>query len=123
TLRVRAALFPYDPAHQTFLNVYEHGELQTQAILERDHAVFEYFAGTRHGAVAVARRFVPAGLHHIVVGPDHLLFLFGLLLLGGSLRQLALVVTAFTLAHSVTLSLARSEEHTSELQSRLHLVC
>jgi hydrogenase/urease accessory protein HupE len=106
SLRVQAALFPYDPAHQTFLNVYEQGELQTQAILERDRASFEYFAGTRHGALAVVRRFVLAGLHHIVVGPDHLLFLFGLLLLGGALRQLALMVTAFTLAHSLTLSLA-----------------
>jgi hydrogenase/urease accessory protein HupE len=86
--------------------VYERGALQTQAILERDHAEFEYFAGTRHGALAVARRFVPAGLRHILIGPDHLLFLVGLLLLGGSIRQLAFVVTAFTLAHSLTLSLA-----------------
>src|SRR5206468_4174058 len=36
-LRVRAALFPYDPAHQTFLNVYERGALQSQFILDRDH--------------------------------------------------------------------------------------
>jgi hydrogenase/urease accessory protein HupE len=56
--------------------------------------------------MAVARKFVASGIHHILIGPDHLLFLVGLLLLGGSLRQLALVVTAFTLAHSVTLSLA-----------------
>jgi hypothetical protein len=35
-----------------------------------------------------------------------LLFLVGLLLLGGSMRRLAVVVTAFTVAHSVTLSLA-----------------
>src|SRR4029078_1069828 len=45
-------------------------------------------------------------MHHILIGPDHLLFLVGLLLLGGSIRKLALVVTAFTLAHSVTLSVA-----------------
>jgi hypothetical protein len=45
-------------------------------------------------------------MHHILIGPDHLLFLVGLLLLGGSLRQLAMVVTAFTVAHSITLSLA-----------------
>ncbi|HYM24400.1 MAG TPA: HupE/UreJ family protein, partial [Vicinamibacterales bacterium] len=38
--------------------------------------------------------------------PDHLLFLVGLLLLGGTIRQLAVVVTAFTIAHSITLSLA-----------------
>jgi hydrogenase/urease accessory protein HupE len=105
-LRVRAALFPYDPAHQTFLNVYERGMLQRQAILDRDHGAMEYFAGTGQGALAVARRFLPAGVHHILSGPDHLLFLVGLLLLGGSVRQLAWVVTAFTVAHSLTLSMA-----------------
>ncbi|PYQ44190.1 MAG: hypothetical protein DMF77_07725 [Acidobacteria bacterium] len=103
-LRVRAALFPYDPAHQTFVNVYERGALQSQAILDRDHDAMEYFAGTRQGALAVVRRFLPAGVHHILIGPDHLLFLVGLLLLGGSFRQLAWVVTAFTVAHSLTLS-------------------
>ena len=105
-VRVRAALFPYDPKHQTFLNVYDQGALQAQAILDVEHAAFEYFAGSRQGVLAVVRRFVPAGIHHILIGPDHLLFLVGLLLLGGSLRQLALVVTAFTLAHSLTLTLA-----------------
>jgi hydrogenase/urease accessory protein HupE len=105
-VRVRTVMFPYDPKHQTFLNVYEQGALKAQAILDRDHAAFEYFAGTRQGALAVAARFLPAGIHHILIGPDHLLFLVGLLLLGGSIRQLALVVTAFTLAHSLTLSLA-----------------
>ncbi len=104
-LTVAAAMFPYDPNHQTFLNVYE-GQALTQAILDRGRSSFEYFAGTRQGIAAVVRRFVPAGIHHILIGPDHLLFLIGLLLLGGSLRQLLLVVSSFTLAHSVTLSLA-----------------
>jgi hydrogenase/urease accessory protein HupE len=105
-VHLRVALFPYDPAHQTFLNLYERGALQAQAVLDRDHPTFESFAGTRQGALAVAERFLPAGIHHILIGPDHLLFLVGLLLLGGSVRKLALVVTAFTLAHSLTLSLA-----------------
>jgi len=105
TLQVTARMFPYDPAHQTFLNVYE-GEGLTQAILDGAHPQFEYFAGTRQGAVAVIKKFVPAGIHHILIGPDHLLFLVGLLLLGGTIRQLAVVVTAFTVAHSITLSLA-----------------
>ena len=105
TLQVAARMFPYDPAHQTFLNVYE-GEALTQAILDGAHPQFEYFAGTRQGAVAVIRKFVPAGIHHILIGPDHLLFLVGLLLLGGTIRQLAVVVTSFTVAHSITLSLA-----------------
>jgi hydrogenase/urease accessory protein HupE len=105
-LRVQAALFPHDPAHQTFVNVYERGALQSQAILDRDHPAAEYFTGTRQGTLAVIRRFLPAGVHHILVGPDHLLFLVGLLLLGGSVRRLTWVVTAFTVAHSLTLSVA-----------------
>ena len=105
TLTVSARMFPYDPAHQTFLNIYE-GDALTQAILDGGRPQFEYFAGTRQGAIAVIRKFVPAGIHHILIGPDHLLFLVGLLLLGGTIRQLALVVTAFTVAHSITLSLA-----------------
>jgi hydrogenase/urease accessory protein HupE len=105
TLQISAAMFPYDPVHQTFLNVYE-GEALTQAILDRGRPSFEYFAGTRQGVAAVIRRFVPSGIHHILIGPDHLLFLVGLLLLGGTIRQLLLVVTSFTLAHSITLSLA-----------------
>jgi hydrogenase/urease accessory protein HupE len=105
-LQVRAALFPYDPAHQTFLNVYERGALQSQYILDRDHPSAEHFAGTPQGVLAVVRRFLPAGVHHILIGPDHLLFLVGLLLLGGSIRQLAWMVTAFTAAHSLTLSMA-----------------
>jgi hydrogenase/urease accessory protein HupE len=104
-LRVAADLFPYDPVHHTFLNVYERSAL-TQAILDRGSPSFEYIAGTRQGALVVMKKFVPAGIHHILIGPDHLLFLVGLLLLGGTLRQLTLVVTAFTVAHSITLSLA-----------------
>jgi hydrogenase/urease accessory protein HupE len=103
---VSAFLFPYDPVHQTFVNVYERESLMLQAILTKDRQQIEYFAGTRQGTLAVVRKFLPSGVHHILIGPDHLLFLVGLLLLGGSLRQLVLVVSAFTLAHSVTLSLA-----------------
>jgi len=105
TVAVAASLFPYDPNHQTFVNIYE-GDALTQAILDRGRARFEYFSGTRQGVLAVIGHFLPEGIHHILIGPDHLLFLIGLLLLGGTIRQLAVVVTAFTVAHSITLSLA-----------------
>jgi hydrogenase/urease accessory protein HupE len=106
SVTVTAMLFPYDPAHQTFLNFYEGDALTSQAILDRSHPQLEYFVGDRQGVLAVIRKFVPAGIHHILVGPDHLLFLVGLLLLGGSVRRLLVVVSAFTAAHSITLSLA-----------------
>ena len=105
TLAVSASMFPYDLYHQTFLNVYEGNHLK-QAILDRGQTRFEYFAGTRQGALAVTRKFLPAGVEHILVGPDHLLFLLGLLLLGGTVGQLAVLVTAFTAAHALTLTLA-----------------
>ncbi len=46
------------------------------------------------------------GVEHILTGYDHLIFLLGLVLVGGRLRSLLWVVTAFTLAHSITLGLA-----------------
>src|SRR5262249_49227835 len=50
--------------------------------------------------------FVLLGIEHILTGWDHLLFLLGLLLCGGGWLTLARLITAFTLAHSVTLALA-----------------
>jgi hypothetical protein len=41
-----------------------------------------------------------------MIGPDHILFLVGLLLLGGSWVALLKIVTAFTVGHSLNLSLA-----------------
>jgi hydrogenase/urease accessory protein HupE len=106
SITLSATMFPYDANHQTFVNIYENDSLTSQVILDQAHAKTEYFPGTRQGVFAVIRKFVPAGIHHILIGPDHLLFLVGLLLLGGSVRRLAMVVTSFTIAHSVTLSLA-----------------
>lgn len=54
--------------------------------------------------MAVVRRFVGMGILHILTGPGHILFLLGLVLAGGTVRQLFGLVTAFTLAHSLTLS-------------------
>jgi hypothetical protein len=63
-------------------------------------------------AAAVPASFLAAGVHHLVTGYDHLLFLLCLLLpavLGrGAVawRRVAGIVTLFTLAHSATLALA-----------------
>ena len=106
SIAVAARLFPYDPVHQTFVNVYERGAIVLQAILDRHREQITFYPGTRQGTWAVVKRFAASGVHHILIGPDHLLFLVGLLLLGGTLQRLVLVVSAFTIAHSITLSLA-----------------
>ena len=103
---IHAYVFPYDPIHQTFINIYEDGALKLQAILDASHQDTTYYSGSTQGRWAVIETFVVSGIEHILIGPDHILFLIGLLLLGGTVRRLALIVTAFTIGHSITLSLA-----------------
>jgi hydrogenase/urease accessory protein HupE len=105
-LRLETDLFPYDPNHQTFVNVYEGSSLRQQYILSPGSGEQTYYRGTAAGAFEVLKVFVPSGAWHILIGPDHLLFLLGLLLLGGSWWAVVRIVTAFTIGHSVTLSLA-----------------
>ena len=99
-------VFPYDPAHQTFVNVYEEGDIRQQMIFNAGSGEQIYYSGSTQGVLAVMRTFIPAGIHHILIGPDHILFLVGLLLLGGTWIALVRIVTAFTIGHSITLSLA-----------------
>ena len=54
----------------------------------------------------VARTYLVLGIEHILTGVDHLLFVSGLLLLVTGVRRLLLTVSAFTLSHTVTLTLA-----------------
>jgi hydrogenase/urease accessory protein HupE len=105
-LTIDTNLFPYDPLHQSFINIYEKGELRQQVIFNAETDPHTYYLGTTQGAIEVMKTFIPSGTHHILIGPDHILFLVGLLLLGGTWGALVRIVTAFTIGHSVTLSLA-----------------
>ncbi len=57
-------------------------------------------------ATEVAHQYLMAGTEHILEGYDHLLFVLCLIIIAGGLKRLLLTVTGFTLAHSITLSLA-----------------
>jgi len=54
----------------------------------------------------VAKSYARMGAQHILEGYDHLLFLVALLLIVGSFRKLLWTITAFTVAHSITLALS-----------------
>ena len=58
------------------------------------------------GPLMVLRAYVGLGVEHILFGVDHLLFVLCLLLLVRGVRQLLATITAFTLAHSITLAAA-----------------
>lgn len=62
--------------------------------------------GTRIDSGLLARAYLRHGVMHILEGWDHLLFMAGLVLAVTSLLDLLKVVTAFTLAHTVTLTLS-----------------
>ena len=51
----------------------------------------------------VVKTYTWLGITHILLGFDHLMFVFALLLIVNSLRKLLWTITAFTLAHSITL--------------------
>lgn len=55
---------------------------------------------------ASAWSFFVMGIEHILTGYDHLVFILGLVLARARLRALVTIVTAFTIAHSITLALA-----------------
>ena len=58
------------------------------------------------GAATVATAYLVHGIQHILLGYDHLLFVLALILIVPKLRVLVATVTAFTVAHSITLALA-----------------
>ena len=58
------------------------------------------------GIAAVAVAYLMHGFEHIMYGTDHLLFVLGLMLMVRDLWTLLKTITAFTLAHSITLAAA-----------------
>jgi hydrogenase/urease accessory protein HupE len=61
-------------------------------------------ADDRRGRGEIARAYLVLGVEHILTGVDHLLFVAGLLFLVGFRRRLIGTISAFTLAHSLTLA-------------------
>ena len=84
----------------------------TLALIDSGRVVrqFVFRAGVTYrgapGFVATALEFLQLGIVHIFIGYDHIAFLVALLLTGASLLAVVKIVTAFTAAHSLTLSLA-----------------
>ena len=63
-------------------------------------------AATTSGPLTIVRTYLTHGVEHILFGFDHLLFVLALILIVRSRRVLFVTITAFTVAHSITLALA-----------------
>lgn len=79
------------PTSRTIVMNYENGQFRSEDVL-----VAEVPSPTTSGMIGT-------GIQHILTGMDHILFVVGLTLLGGSWKTLLKVLTAFTVAHSITL--------------------
>ena len=87
--------------HRTLARVARDGAVE-EVVFERG-SVYRPAAAPAGGPLAQLLRL---GVLHIFTGYDHVLFLLGLLLVGGTLAEVLKIVTSFTAAHSLTLSLA-----------------
>jgi hypothetical protein len=93
------------PGHRHMARLFRAGKAETR-VLDPGHATLISSRGGAGGALGMAWSMLKLGVEHILTGFDHLVFLLGLILVGGRLRALAGVITAFTIAHSITLALA-----------------
>jgi hypothetical protein len=121
TLAIDYTLFrELDPTHRGLLNFVEHGV--SRSVVFGADASHQVVGGEASGALAQLALYLHEGVWHIWLGYDHILFLLSLLLpavlvrrdrawqpiasFRASFLDVARVVTAFTLAHSITLTLA-----------------
>jgi hydrogenase/urease accessory protein HupE len=79
------------------------GTSQVERLLPRRP---EFTVQPGSGAMEVARSYLLLGIGHILGGFDHLLFVLALLLVVRGARRILVTITAFTLAHSITLAAA-----------------
>jgi hypothetical protein len=99
--------FDLDARHQAFARVAVPGQPERQHVFRGDDRVLH--ASRPAGLADDLRDYLLVGIEHIFTGYDHLAFLFGLLVVAGfarlraGLRYVLGVVTAFTVAHSLTL--------------------
>jgi hydrogenase/urease accessory protein HupE len=88
------------PGHRMYVEV----DGNPVGMLSADSQAVQF--GPAASRLGIAASFLWLGVEHIATGYDHLLFLLALLVVARSLRQMLTVVTGFTVAHSITLSLA-----------------
>ncbi len=95
--------------HKCIAKVLMPGKPLEQAIFAIDTARQTFYAHREKSILDQAVAFTWLGVEHIFLGYDHILFLLALIAVGGRLRNLIKIVSAFTVAHSITLCLAALE--------------
>ena len=87
----------------------KHGENTQQAVLAIGDYSKRFIITEEVSTLSQLLEFSWLGVEHIFTGYDHIMFLVCLIVLGGRFMSLIKIVTAFTIAHSITLILAALE--------------
>jgi len=103
-----AAFFDLVPSHVTFAQITDDRGGITEQLFTRDRQTLENAGEGEANRLQDAGfiDYILLGVFHILTGVDHMSFLLGLVLISRRLRDLAFVITGFTLGHSLTLALA-----------------
>jgi hypothetical protein len=95
--------------HHTIADIQWPGGAK-QVVFEKEHRLVSIAitgnAAPERRAAGTFVSYLGLGVEHILLGFDHLLFVVALILPGGRLLSLVAIVTAFTVAHSITLALS-----------------
>lgn len=92
--------------HLHFARVSEPGEGILERVLVQNAPTWSLAPGEEESIGTSFGGYVVLGVEHILAGWDHLAFVAALLILSRSFREVATLVTSFTIAHSITLALA-----------------
>jgi len=104
---INNALFNLVQSHIHIARIYIDNNLYTEkALFFNDQSIDLSEEKENNSFSNSFYKFFSLGLDHILSGYDHLLFILGLLLLVTNLKRLLLVITGFTIGHSLTLSLS-----------------
>ena len=104
---INNALFNLVQSHIHLARIYIDNNLYTEkALFFNDQSIDLNEEKENNSFSNSFYKFFSLGLDHILSGYDHLLFILGLLLLVTNLKRLLLVITGFTIGHSLTLSLS-----------------
>jgi len=97
-------------SHLHFAKISTKQGIQADHLITSDQSVIELNLSENIPQSISGRifQYILIGVEHISFGPDHIAFLIGILLLSYSVKSLLILVTGFTIGHSISLALAIS---------------
>ena len=100
-------MFDMVPSHLHYAHIVQvDGSSYELVISDARRTQSVYFNEGPKSLWETSTNYIELGIEHILIGLDHLTFLLALLLLCSSVRQVLILVTGFTLGHSLTLTLS-----------------